>query len=49
MNFVLVQDKQKTKQLIYSVSKMFKGTKLRYQKIERLALAVVITIRKLRL
>ena len=33
---------------MYFVSKVLKGAELRYQKIERLALAVIMTARKLR-
>ena len=33
---------------MYFVSKVLKGAELRYQKIERLALAVIVTARKLR-
>jgi hypothetical protein len=49
MSSVLVQDSLEGEKPIYFVSKVFKGTELRYQKIERLALAVVTTARMLRL
>jgi len=32
---------------VYFVSKVFKGAELRYQEIERLALAIITTARKL--
>lgn len=45
---MLVQDNYGDERAIYFVSKVLKGAKICYQKIERLALAVVITARKLR-
>lgn len=47
MSSLLVQETDKTKQLVYFVGKVFKGTETRYQKIELLSLAVVITARNL--
>lgn len=46
MSFVLVLGK-KIEQPLYFLIKVFKGVNARYKKIERLALAVVITTRKL--
>lgn len=48
MSLVLVQETEKGEKPIYIVSKVLKGAKLCYQKIERLTLAVVITTQKLR-
>lgn len=48
MRSVLVLEKDKVNQHVYFVSKVFKGVKARYQKIERLSLEVMITTRKLR-
>jgi len=48
MNSVLVQDSDTGEKSIYFISKVFREAELRYQKIELLALAVVITSRKLR-
>jgi ribonuclease HI len=48
MSTVLVEDSEAGEKPIYFVSRVFKGAELRYQKIERLALAVVTTARKLR-
>jgi ribonuclease HI len=45
---VLVEESETGEQPIYFVSRVLKGAELRYQKIERLALAVVTTARKLR-
>jgi len=45
---VLVQDYDVGEKPIYFISKVFRGAELRYQKIELLALTVVITARKLR-
>lgn len=48
MSTVLVEESETGEQPIYFVSRVLKGAELRYQKIERLALAVVTTARKLR-
>lgn len=48
MSSVLVQDSESGEKPIYFVRKVFRGAGLRYQKIKLLALAVVITARKLR-
>jgi hypothetical protein len=48
MSLVLVEDADISEKPIYFVSRVFKVAELRYQKIERLALAVVTTARKLR-
>jgi len=48
MSSVLVDDSDSGEKPIYFVSKVFRGAELKYQKIELLALAVVITARKLR-
>ena len=48
MSFVSVQDSDFEEKPIYFISNVFRGAELRYQKIERLALAIVATIRKLR-
>jgi hypothetical protein len=48
MSTILVEDSEGGEKPIYFVIRVFKGAELRYQKIERLALAVVITARKLR-
>src|SRR4030042_1803275 len=48
MSSVLVEESESGEKPIYFVSKVFRGAKLRYQKIERLDLAVVTTARKLR-
>jgi len=48
MSSILVQDSDTGEKPIYFISKIFRGAELRYQKIELLALAVVITARNLR-
>jgi len=45
---VLVQNSDTGEKPIYFISKVFRGAELRYQKVELLALFVVITARKLR-
>src|ERR1051325_2715217 len=45
---VLVQDTEEGERPVYFVSKVLKGAEVRYQKIEKLALALVTTARKLR-
>src|ERR1051325_10307850 len=45
---VLVQDTEEGERPVYFVSKVLKGAEIRYQKIEKLALALVTTARKLR-
>jgi hypothetical protein len=47
MSTVLVEDSDTDEKPIYFVSRVFNGEELQYQKIERLALAVVTTTRKL--
>lgn len=47
ISLVLVQDNDGDKRPIYFFSKVFKGVEICYQKIERLALAIVIIARKL--
>jgi len=47
MSSVLVKDSDTGEKPIYFVSKVFQGAELRYQKIERMALAVIATSRKL--
>lgn len=47
MCYVFFQQKDKVKQYIYIVSKVFNVAKAKYQKIERLALAIVVTAWKL--
>lgn len=44
---VLVQEINKTKKLVYFISKVFKGAKTRYHKIEKLTLAIFTTTIKL--
>jgi len=48
MSYVLTEDSEERERPIYFVSKVFKGAKLRYQKIKRLAVAIITTARKLR-
>src|ERR1044072_1851362 len=45
---VLVQEMEKQTQLVYFVSHTFQGAEIRYQKIEKAALAVLMASRKLR-
>jgi len=45
---VLTQEKEKEQRPIYFVSRILQGVEMRYQKIEKAALAVVITTRRLR-
>ncbi|KAL0411713.1 UNVERIFIED_CONTAM: Retrovirus-related Pol polyprotein from transposon gypsy [Sesamum latifolium] len=45
---VLVREQEKTQNPVYYVSKMLQGTEKRYTQIEKLALALVVTARKLR-
>lgn len=45
MSLVLVQEIDKAEKPMYFVRKLFKGTKMLYQKIEKLALAIVTTTR----
>lgn len=44
---VLVQEIGKEEKSVYFVSKMFKGAKTCYQKIDKLMLTVITTTRKL--
>jgi len=48
MSSVLTEDLEEGERPVYFVSKVFKGAELRYQKIERLALAIITTAIKLR-
>ncbi|XP_039687770.1 uncharacterized protein [Medicago truncatula] len=48
LSSVLVEESDEREKPIYFVSRVLKGAELRYQKIEKLALAVIITARKLR-
>jgi len=48
MSSVLTEDSEEGERPVYFVSKVFKGAELRYQKIERLDLAIIKTARKLR-
>jgi hypothetical protein len=48
LSFTLVQEIKGDEKPIYFVSRTFKGAEAKYQKIEKLSLAVVITARKLR-
>lgn len=47
MNSLLIQEMEKIEQLLYFVSKVFKGIEAWYQKIESFDLAVVVTVKKL--
>lgn len=46
MSSVLVQEIDKAERFVYFTSKVFKGVEIHYQKIQKLALAVVIAARK---
>lgn len=48
LSSVLVEETDDREKPIYFVSRVLKGAELRYQKIEKLALAVIVTARKLR-
>lgn len=48
MSSVLIQEKDKTEQLVYFVIKVFQGGEARYPKFRRHALALLITTRKLK-
>ncbi|GAU39516.1 hypothetical protein TSUD_68800 [Trifolium subterraneum] len=48
MSSALVQDVKGEERPVYFVSRIFKGAEIRYQKIEKLSLAVVTTARRLR-
>ncbi|GAU46453.1 hypothetical protein TSUD_402200 [Trifolium subterraneum] len=48
MSSALVQDIKGEERPVYFVSRIFKGAEIRYQKIEKLSLAVVTTARRLR-
>lgn len=45
---MLVQDDNDKERMVYFVRKVLKGAETHYQKIEQLALAVVMTAKKLR-
>nr|KYP76256.1 Retrovirus-related Pol polyprotein from transposon 17.6 [Cajanus cajan] len=45
---VLVQEQEGSQVLVYFVSRVLQGAEARYQKIEKLALAILVTARKLR-
>lgn len=49
MNFISIQELDVSKKPIYFISKVFKVIELRYQKIKRLLLEVVKTVRKVKL
>ena len=44
---VLVKEEEKQQKPVYYVSKALQGAEVRYQKIEKLALTLVISVRKL--
>nr|KYP41385.1 Retrovirus-related Pol polyprotein from transposon 297 family [Cajanus cajan] len=48
VSFVLVQEREGSQAPIYFVSRVLQGAETRYQKIEKLALAILVTARKLR-
>jgi hypothetical protein len=48
MSSTLVQEIEGEEKLVYFVSRTFRRVELRYQKIEKLSLAVVVTARRLR-
>nr|KYP41357.1 Retrovirus-related Pol polyprotein from transposon 17.6 [Cajanus cajan] len=48
VNSVLVQEQEASQVPIYFVSRVLQGGETRYQKIEKLALAILVTARKLR-
>ncbi|KAK4397280.1 Transposon Tf2-12 polyprotein [Sesamum angolense] len=48
MSSVLVREEGKTQSLVYYVSKVLQGVEKRYAQIEKLALALIVTARKLR-
>jgi len=48
MSSVLTEDLEGGEKPVYFISKVFKGAELRYQRIERLALAIITTAIKLR-
>jgi hypothetical protein len=48
LSSVLVQEVEKEEKPVYFVSRVFRGVKSRYQEIKKLALAVVVTTRRLR-
>lgn len=47
VNSLLIQEMEKIEQLLYFVSKVFKGIEAQNQKIETIALAFVVTVKKL--
>lgn len=47
LSSIFVQETDKIKRHVYFLRKMFKGTKALYQKIKKLALVVVVKVRKL--
>src|SRR6266487_4643013 len=48
MSLALVEEIKGEERPVYFVSRIFKGAEIRYQKIEKLSLAVVTTARRLR-
>jgi len=48
INSVLVQEQVQVQKLIYFVSKVLQGPEVRYQAIEKAAIAVVFAVRRLR-
>ena len=47
-SLIFFKDNERDEKLVYFINKVLKGGEIRYQKIEQLALAVVVTARKLR-
>ncbi|MCI77245.1 gag-pol polyprotein, partial [Trifolium medium] len=48
MSSALVHEVEGEEKPVYFVSRVFQGAEVRYQKIEKLSLAVVVTARRLR-
>lgn len=47
MSSILIQDTNKAKRPVYFIRKVFRCAEERYQKIEKLTLAIVVAVRKL--
>ena len=45
---ILVREEDKVQMLVYNVIKVFMGAEIRYLKVEKLAYALLIAVRKLR-